>query len=127
MIWNAAEKLDFTEEEVKFINLLVARYAKANEQVDITEIDGLKKEMEREKIPTKNLDALIKKMEHYQILKSHIGFGDYYLTLSSLQVRGVQKRIQEITCPDCGRRTLVEKVVIYCPACDFVRNKEQAG
>ncbi len=123
MIWNASVKLDFDEEELRFFNLLT-QHAKDNIEVEVY-CDQLKEQMQREGIDLNKFEALIEKMQNVAVISKYERSGGRpFLFISSVQVKTVQHELEQITCPKCKKRTLEEKVVIYCPACDYLRDKE---
>lgn len=121
-MWDASVKLDFDKDELRFFNLL-AQKADRNIIVLIEDIEGLKKEMTAQDIPVSRYDELCAKMEHYQILKRTYMGGPTVINLNSVQVTTVQAVLKEDTCPDCNKRTLKEKIVIYCPECGYHHDK----
>jgi hypothetical protein len=118
MILDALSGYDFNEEEVKFVDLL-ARKANSNILIDITELDELKKEMEKEGISPDNLKNLCLKMQNNQILEYHNMVGHTWITLNSLQVTAFQSHLKKISCPKCHKRPLKQKRIIYCPDCGY--------
>ena len=118
MILDAMSGYDFSEEDVKFVDLLACE-AEGNKLVDITDLDGLKKKMERQEIPADKLEELCRKMQNNGILKYHAGMGESWITLNSDQVIVFQAHLQKISCPKCHKRPLRNKTIIYCPDCDY--------
>lgn len=123
MIWDANIKIDFTEEELKFFGL-IAQHAEDNKIADISEED-LKEEMEQKGIEVAKFDALIKRMEDFQILKHHPVGGQEWVSINSLQVEAVKCHLKEHACPDCGEPGLEEITKLRCRFCkhEFPKNK----
>ncbi len=109
---------DFSEDEVKFVNVLVHR-ADGNRLVDILDIDRLKEEMEKEGISAGKLEELSEKMQDNGILQYNSGLGERWITLNSDQVTIFQAHLNRISCPKCHKRPLRKKTVTYCPDCDY--------
>jgi len=120
MMFDAISGYDFSEEEVKFVDLL-ARKAQSNILVDIPDLNELKREMEKEDIHPDMLKELCKKMQDNDILKYHSGMGESMITLNSGQVVRFQAHLKNISCPKCRKRPLKKKTITYCPCpdCDY--------
>lgn len=119
MIFDASEKFDFEEDDIKFLKIL-AGLLKNNIIIDISE-EELKAKTEQHNIPLEKFDSILKKMEEHCIVKFQIRSGN--VSIQPDQVKVAQHRLKEITCPECQKRTLQEKVVVHCPACGFQKDK----
>ncbi len=122
MILDAISGYDFSEEDVKFLNLL-ARKADKNISVDISDLDELKKEMEKEGIRTDKFKELCKKMQNNLIIEYHEEGGQIWITLNSDQVVRFQSHLKNISCPKCHKLPLRKKTITYCPNCDYESNE----
>ena len=118
MIMDSLSGYDFSEEDVKFLNLLACK-AEGNFLVDIRDIDGLKKEMEKQQIPVDKFEELCRKMQNNDILTRHFGMGENWITLNSDQVVRFQAHLKQISCPKCQKRPLRKKTITYCPDCGY--------
>ena len=124
MIMNAGEKFDdFDEDASEFLNML-EQHTEKNIVADLY-IDDLKKEMEQKDIPQQKLEALLEIMKNHLIVEYHSEGRRPWITIDPLRAREVQHVLKNITCPKCRKRTLKEKIVIYCPSpdCDYERDK----
>lgn len=122
MILNATSGYDFSEEEVKFVNLL-ARKADENKLVDILDLNELQREMVEGGIPANKLKELCKRMEDNYILKYNAMGGHTWITLNSSQVIGFKAQLKKISCPECHKRPLKKKTITYCPDCGYESNE----
>ena len=111
---------DFSEEEVKFVDLLAFK-ADGNKLVPISDLDELKRQLEKEGISADKLERLCKKMQDNCILECHDGMGESMITLNSDQVVIFQTHLKNISCPKCRKRPLQKKTITYCPCpdCDY--------
>ena len=123
MILDAVSGYDFSEEEVKFVNLL-SRKADRNILVNIYDLNELKMEMEKEGIHTDRFNELCKKMEENCILKYNTMGGHNWITLNSSQVIGFKAQLKKISCPKCHKRPLKKKTITYCPDCDYETDED---
>jgi len=123
MILDAASGYDFTEEEVKFVNLL-AHKSDGNKLVDILDLDELKREMEKEGIPADKLKELCRKMQDNGILEYRDMGGQTWIILNSDQVVRFQAKLKKISCPKCHKRPLKKKTITYCPDCGYKSDED---
>jgi hypothetical protein len=122
MILDAMSGYDFSEEDIKFVNLL-ARKADRNILVTIENLNELKEEMEKEGISTNNFKELCRKMQDNSIIKYHEEGGHIWITLNSTQVVGFQSHLKNISCPKCHKLPLRKKTITYCPGCNYESDK----
>lgn len=122
MILDATSGYDFSEEEVKFVNLL-ARKADENKLVDILDLNELQREMVEGGIPANKLKELCKRMEDNCILKYNAMGGHTWITLNSSQVIVFKAQLKKISCPKCNKRPLKKKTITYCPDCGYESNE----
>ena len=122
MILDAMSGYDFSEQEVKFVNLL-ANKADENKSIDILDLNELKREMEKEGIHADKLKELCKKMEDNCILKYNVMGGHTWITLNSSQIIGFKAQLKKISCPKCHKRPLKKKTINYCPDCGYESNE----
>ena len=124
MVMDAGERFDdFDEDARTFLNVLEG-HLEGNLMPSVY-VDDLRTEMKQEGIPVEKLDALLGIMKNHMILEYNPAGARPWITVHPHRVRQVQHALKSITCPKCNKRTLTQKIVIYCPNpdCDYHRDE----